>query len=137
LEWHNRTLRGRFAAHGGKVVNHTGDGFFVVFDDPVSAVECAVEIQRSLRGHRADHGFAPSIRIGIHTDEATQGEDTFTGRGVHVAARVGAAGEGEEITVSAATLDGVEGLGYQVSEPKTVSLKGVAEPVEVRTIAWT
>ncbi|HJS71528.1 MAG TPA: adenylate/guanylate cyclase domain-containing protein [Acidimicrobiia bacterium] len=136
LEWHNRTLRARFAAHGGEVVNHTGDGFFVVFGDPTAAVECAVEIQRSLRGHRSDHGFAPSIRIGIHTDEATQGEGTFTGRGVHVAARVGAVGQGEEITVSAATLEGVADLRYPLSEPKTVNLKGVAEPVDVRTITW-
>jgi hypothetical protein len=50
---------------------------------------------------------------------------------------VGAVGQGEEITVSAVTLDGIENLRYPLSEPKTVTLKGVAEPVDVRTIAWT
>lgn len=135
LEWHDRTLRAAFAA-GGEVVNHTGDGFLVVFDDPVRAIECAIEIQRRLRAHRSEHGFAPSIRIGIHTAEATKGETTYTGRGVHVAARVGGLGEAGEIVVSAETLGSAAEIGHPLSEPRTVTLKGVAEPVTVRTVDW-
>lgn len=33
LRWHDQTLRSVFAANRGEVVNSTGDGFFVAFDD--------------------------------------------------------------------------------------------------------
>ena len=48
-----------------------GDGFFAAFPSPSSAVDCAVEIQRSLSQHRKDHGFAPRCGIGLHEAEAT------------------------------------------------------------------
>lgn len=136
LEWHDRTLRALFAAHGGVVVNHTGDGFFVAFGETAPAVTCAVAIQRSLRHHRSEHGFAPSLRIGIHVAEATRGEDTYTGRGVHVAARVSAVAEGEEIVVTAESLAGIS-LGFPTSEPRTVTVKGIAEPLVVHTVDWS
>jgi class 3 adenylate cyclase len=136
LQWHDRTLEARFVAHGGEVVNRMGDGFFVAFEDPRRAIECAVDVQRTLRAHRAEHGFSPSIRIGIHTSAATKTEGNYTGRGVHVAARVGALGEAGEIVVSATTLDGVGELDLGLSDPRTVTLKGVPEPIEVRGVSW-
>ena len=38
LGWHNETLRALFAAHQGREVVSTGDGFFVGFDTPDSAI---------------------------------------------------------------------------------------------------
>ncbi len=136
LEWHDRTLRALFTSHHGDVVNHTGDGFFVAFGDTSHAVDCAVEIQRTLRRHRSEHGFAPSIRIGIHVAAATRGEDTYTGRGVHVAARVGEVGGADEIVVSAESFAGAD-PGFPISEPRTVNLKGVVEPLAVHTVDWS
>ena len=41
------------------------------------------------------HGFAPSVRIGLHTAEASRRGTDYSGKGVHVAARVAAlAGRG-------------------------------------------
>src|SRR6185436_2723614 len=57
LRWHDRELRAAFARHGGEEANHTGDGFFVAFSDAANAIECAVDIQRSLARHRREHGF--------------------------------------------------------------------------------
>jgi class 3 adenylate cyclase len=117
-------------------VNHTGDGFFVAFDQPADGIECAIDIQRRLAKHRRDHGFAPRVRIGLHTSEATRDGRDYRGHGVHVAARVGAAAGSEEILVSAATLDGI-GVTYRgLSEPRPLKLKGVRDPVDVRTVAW-
>lgn len=71
LAWHDRTLRECFEARAGEEVKHEGDGFFVAFAASESALDCACSIQRSLRDHRRDHGFAPRVRIGIHATEAT------------------------------------------------------------------
>lgn len=136
LGWHDRALREEFAEHGGQEVRHTGDGFFVTFDTASDAVECAVAIQRRLVDHRVEHGFSPSVRIGIHTAEALALGGDYSGQGVHTAARIGDLAHSEEILISRALLEQAGAIPYQVSEPKEVQLKGVAEPLEVQSVNW-
>ena len=132
LHWHDETLRSLFAAFQGEEVVSTGDGFFVGFDSPEAAIDCAIAIQRNFAEHRRDHGFAPQIRIGLHATPATEAEGNFHGKGVHEAARISALAEGGEILASKATAADRPGL----SEPRSVSLKGIAEPVEIVAIEW-
>ena len=134
LRWHDETLRSTFASHQGEEVGTTGDGFFVSFDSPDAALACAVAIQRRLADHRRQHGFAPQVRIGLHASEAAQVDGDFRGRGVHEAARIAALGEGDEIVASKATVG--DAAQYPVSEPRTVTLKGLSEPVEVVSVDW-
>ena len=134
LRWHDETLRSFFAAHSGEEVGTTGDGFFIGFDSPDSAMACAVAIQRGLADHRKQQGFAPQVRIGLHASEAAQVEKDFRGKGVHEAARIAALAEGGEIVASKATVG--SSAQYPTSEPRTVTLKGIAEPVEVISIDW-
>ncbi|MGZ8600514.1 MAG: adenylate/guanylate cyclase domain-containing protein [Actinomycetota bacterium] len=132
--WHDEELRTCVAAHGGEEVDHTGDGFFVAFGDPASAVACAQEIQRRLAQHRREHGFAPQVRIGLHAAEAARAGEGYTGMGVHVAARIGALAGAGEIVASATTVHGLEGL--ELEDARAATLKGVSEPVEVLSIRW-
>ena len=134
LRWHDETLRSLFAAHKGREVSATGDGFFVGFDAPDAAVGCAVAIQRRLARQRAQHGFAPQIRIGLHASEAAQVGNSFRGKGVHEAARIAALAGGGEIIASRATVG--EDSPYAASEPRVVTLRGIAEPIEIVTIDW-
>jgi class 3 adenylate cyclase len=134
LRWHDETLRYYFAAHSGDEVSSTGDGFFVGFDSPDAAVSCAVAIQRRLADHRRQHGFAPHVRIGLHASGAAQVGRSFRGKGVHEAARIADLGEGGEIVASVATVG--DASSYRVSEPRTVTLKGLSEPVDVVSIDW-
>lgn len=133
--WHDETLRSLVATHGGEVVKSTGDGLFATFPDAVSAVSCAVAIQRRLAEHRREHGFAPQVRIGLHAGEATQVGDDYTGIGVHEAARVGAIAEGGEILITTETLE-AEPVPFPVAGERPVSLKGLAEPVRVVSVEW-
>jgi class 3 adenylate cyclase len=136
LRWHDRELRSAFANHRGEEVNYTGDGFFVAFEQAIDALESAVDIQRRLAKHRHEHGFAPTVRIGLHTAEASREGRDYRGRGVHVAARIGAAAVGEEILVSSAALGAMPSTRFGLSDPRQLSLKGVTEPVEVRSVSW-
>ena len=136
LRWHDRELRSSFAQHRGEEVNHTGDGFFVAFERPNDGLECAVDIQRRLSRHRHEHGFAPKVRIGLHTAEASRQGREYRGRGVHVAARVGAAAATDEILVSSAAVSGMSKVRFGLSDARQLSLKGVEEPVEVRSVDW-
>jgi class 3 adenylate cyclase len=132
--WHDETLRDLVAVTGGEEVDHTGDGFFVSFGDAASAVSCARGIQKRLAEHRRDHGFAPQVRIGLHAAEATRTGSNYTGMGVHTAARVGAVAEAGEIVASMTSVEGLEGL--DLSDRRSVPLKGIAEPVEIVSIDW-
>ena len=135
LAWHDQTLRSLFAANGGEVAHHTGDGFFVAFVDGRSALMCAVAVQRAFAEHRRAHGFAPLVRIGVHAAEATRRGQDYSGGEVHKAARIAALADGGEILASVATVAVAEG-GFRMSESRAVALKGVTEPVEVARIEW-
>jgi class 3 adenylate cyclase len=128
LRRHDDTLRAIFSDYEGEVVDHTGDGFFVAFDDVDKALQAAIAVQRAV-----DQEFVFDVRIGIHSDGVVRSGDSFRGRGVHTAARVGAAAQGREILVSAAS---VGGTGVAHGEPRSLDLKGLREPVEVVTVDW-
>ncbi len=135
LRWHDHALRELFAARGGEEIHHAGDGFFVAFESAQAAIDCAIAIQQRLEEHRKQAGFAPAVRIGMHTQQARSGSGNYQGRGVHQAARIGAAADGGEILVSRATL---AGLGDpRVSEERLLTLKGFADPVQVAVIDWS
>ena len=136
LSWHDRELRKAFATDHGEEVNHTGDGFFVAFDRASDGLSCAVDIQRRLARHRREHGFSPVVRIGLHLAEATRRGSDYAGRGVHVAARVGAAAGRDEILATAAVIAAAGNVPFALSEPRELTLKGVRDPVEVVAVDW-
>jgi class 3 adenylate cyclase len=108
----------------------------VAFDQAADAIACAIDIQRRLARHRHEHGFSPSVRIGLHAAQATREGRDYGGRGVHIAARVSGAAAGQEILVTSEVLEQAGPARFAVSEPRSVALKGIVEPVEVRTVDW-
>jgi class 3 adenylate cyclase len=132
--WHDRTLRSLFEEHRGHEKDHVGDGFFVVFENASDALDCAIDIQNRLSRHRADSGFAPQVRIGLHLAEVTEVGEGLIGMGVHRAARISAlAGPGEIV----GSVEVAEGLPPdRIGHPKAVSVKGINDPVNVVTIEW-
>lgn len=135
VRWHDQTLRAVICRHGGEEVDHAGDGFFIAFADPAPALDCAVAIQRALADHRRDHGFAPQVRIGVHTSAAIQEGGKYKGKGVHAAARIGAFADAGEIVVSEQTIT-VAQRQAEVTGPRTVPLKGIRDPITVYTLPW-
>jgi class 3 adenylate cyclase len=136
IRWHDEQLRTLVAAHGGEVVKAVGDGFFVAFERANDAVESAIAIQRALREHRREHGFAPQVRVGIHAATATHEEQDYRGKGVNTAARVGALAAGDEILATEETAL-LAATRVPLSDPRPVTLKGLSEPVPVVTIHWS
>lgn len=135
LRWHDDTLRKLIADGGGEVVNSTGDGFFAGFESARRAIDCAVAMQRALRDQEQSIGFAPPIRIGLHTAEANRRGTDYSGIGVHVAARVGALCEAGEIL---ATEDTLREAGIApATAPREVTVKGVSAPLSVAEVAWS
>ena len=132
LRWHDESLGELFRAHDGEQVVSTGDGFFVAFEDAEKAVACAQAIQQHLADHRSTAGFAPEVRIGLHTAEATAEDQNYKGRGVHEAARIAATASGGEILASSATA----GHHADPGSARAVTLKGLTDPINIVSVSW-
>jgi class 3 adenylate cyclase len=135
LHQHDETVRRVVAEHGGEVVKHTGDGFFLAFGGPDQAIEAMIGLQRRLATHREREGFSPAVRIGIHLAEATRSGTDYIGSGVALAARIGGAAMGSEILVSRATLEAAR-RSFPDIDTRVLELKGISQPTEVVSIRW-
>jgi predicted ATPase/class 3 adenylate cyclase len=102
LEQHRSLARAAFANHHGHEVATEGDSFFVVFGDPLNAVEAAAELQSSLEGGEWPAGGQIRVRIGIHAGPVTARDDGYVGVEVHRAARIAAGGHGRQVLLSEA-----------------------------------
>jgi class 3 adenylate cyclase len=131
LREHDDLMKTIVRTNEGEIVDHTGDGFFVAFDDARNAANTAVAFQKALSGR----GLVLDVRIGLHAAEATSLGADYRGRGVHTAARLGAAAGAGEILASRETADALDGV-VRTTEPRTVELKGLSEPHEVVSLVW-
>jgi len=131
--WMDGELRRAFAEHNGHEVDHAGDGFFVAFDSPRDAVDCAISIQRRLVTHRRLHGYAPQVRIGVHFGEVQVEGSSLRGAAVHRAARLCAAAGADTILASREALGA---SGREAGALKKLVFKGIAEPVEAAEVRW-
>jgi pimeloyl-ACP methyl ester carboxylesterase len=106
-------------AHGGRVVDRTGDGLMAAFEGPVGAIRAARRLQRDAR----DLGLA--VRAGLHMGEVREENGLLRGIAVHVAARVMAEACGGEVLVSDTIRDIVAGSNLDFIDRGTHELKGV------------
>ena len=101
LEDIRRIVRRQLEATGGREVDTHGDELFAVFIQPEDAAGAALAVQRAFHAHSWPEPVR--IRIGLHTGEATPAVDGYVGLEVHRAARIGNAGHGGQVVVSATT----------------------------------
>ena len=133
-----RALRGDLvdpavAAHHGRIVKGTGDGFIVEFRSVVDAARCAIEIQNGLIERNAGVPAERRIefRIGIHAGEVVEESDgDLMGDAVNIAARLEGIAKPGTICLSDDAYRQVKGrLEMEVSDLGATRLKNIAEPV--------
>jgi predicted ATPase len=98
LAEHRRIVRQAFVAQGGVEVDTQGDAFFVVFPTERGALAAAGAINEGLKAGPI------RVRMGLHTGTPLLTDEGYVGADVHRAARIGAAGHGGQVLVSAATV---------------------------------
>jgi class 3 adenylate cyclase/ATP/maltotriose-dependent transcriptional regulator MalT len=122
LALHNEVLRGAFEGVGGVEIDRQGDSFFAVFKSAGAAVEAAIAAQRAIAQQEWPGRARVRVRMGLHTGEATVGQDGYVGFAVHQASRIGDAGHGGQILLSSTTA----GL-LEHDLPRDVSLRDLGE----------
>ena len=120
-------VRQELAAFRGREVNTVGDGALVTFDGPARAIRCARSLRENLRR------LGLEVRAGLHTGECELISGDVAGIAVHIAARVAALANPDEVLVSSTVKDLVAGSGLQFADRGVHTLKGV--PGEWRVFA--
>ena len=127
LAEHDQRARAEIARFRGRYIASTGDGLLATFDGPTRAVRCAMAISDRI------NELGLHIRSGCHTGEIEFGDDNVSGIAVHIAARVAASADADEVIVSSMVKDLVVGSGLEFEDRGTRQLKGV--PGEWRLFA--
>jgi peptide/nickel transport system substrate-binding protein len=119
LEQQEAAVRAQIARFGGREIDTAGDAFFVTFDLPVRAVDCALESIRAARR------LGLRIRGGVHMGECVVTEGKVRGVTVHIGARVGSKASGGEVLVSSTVRELLAGAGLTFRDRGEHHLKGV------------
>jgi DNA-binding NarL/FixJ family response regulator/class 3 adenylate cyclase len=124
---HRRLLREAVEEAQGHVVDHRGDEFFMVFDDPCRAADAVMSAQRAFATHSWPYGVDLRVRMGMHTGRPAFRDGAYFGLDVHRAARIAQAGSGGQILLSEQTRDEVHQT-YELEDLGEHELPGLGEP---------
>jgi class 3 adenylate cyclase len=129
LEEHYRHARRELERHRGVEVDTAGDGLLATFDGPAAAIRCARAIQS------ADRAVGLSTRAGVHCGEVERAGRAIRGIAVHLAARLAAAGQADEVLVSPTVRDLAAGSGLRFEDRGVRELKGVPGSRQVLAVS--
>jgi peptide/nickel transport system substrate-binding protein len=119
LQQHHALIRAELRRHGGREMDTAGDGFFVIFDAPATAVACVLAIAQEVGK------LGLEIRAGVHVGEVQQMAGKVTGIAVVIASRIMANAGGGEVLVSSTVRELAAGSGLTFDDRGVRHLKGV------------
>ena len=127
LDRHRAILKPLIQGANGEWLKEIGDGTLSAFGSAVEAVQCALEIQRSL----ADDQDL-TLRIGIHIGDVVFKDRDVFGDGVNVASRIEPLAEPGGICISDRVYDDIRNQAEMATRlVGQKNLKGVARPITV------
>ena len=127
-------IDGKIADHQGRIVKLTGDGILAEFSIVVSAVACAVEMQRQIRQRFASVPDDKRIvfRMGVNLGDVIVDGDDIYGDGVNVAVRIESIAEPSGIAISGSVRDHVGNrLDLHFEDRGEQQLKNIDSPIRV------
>jgi class 3 adenylate cyclase/tetratricopeptide (TPR) repeat protein len=124
-----QTIHPMIANFKGRIVKLMGDGTLVEFPSARHAVECAVEIQKSLSAKTAND---IRFRIGINFDNVITDGDDIYGDAVNIAARLEGMADPDGILISQMAHDAVIGnLSDEFFDNGARKFKNIDKPIRV------
>jgi TolB-like protein/class 3 adenylate cyclase/Tfp pilus assembly protein PilF len=131
LKRFRQVLEESVSKHGGRVLQHIGDGSLVLYDSAVEAVASAKEIQIMLQ-------VAPKVplRIGIHVGDIVLDDGQIYGDGVNLASRVESLGVPGSILITERVIPDLKSHPeFSAVSLGKYHLKNVSEPMEVFAVS--
>lgn len=121
LERHHALVREQVRRFRGVEQDTAGDGFYLRFDGPARAIQCALAIVDAVRH------LGIEVRAGVHTGECEIIEGKCSGLSVSIAARVMAKASSSEVLISQTVKDLTAGSGLALADAGEHELKGIPD----------
>lgn len=124
----------QIAAYGGRVVNTAGDAVLAEFPSVVSAVACAIEVQRhfSEEAHGQSEEQRLAFRVGVNFGDVIVDGKELYGDGVNIAARLQSLAEPGGVCISQMVFEQVRGqLDAKFIDLGNRRLKNIQRPIHV------
>jgi adenylate cyclase len=134
LKEYRNIMTANIGQNNGRVVDAPGDNILAEFSSAVDAVQCAVEIQKTLKEKNdtlADEKRL-EFRIGVNIGDVVQDGDRIYGSGVNIAARIEVLADPGGICISRNAYDQIKDklkLGYEYLGDHEV--KNIEDPVRI------
>src|SRR4030095_11698974 len=134
LKGHQTVVLPMITEHGGRIIDTAGDGILAEFGSVLSAVKCAIAIQKTMaeRNASVDWSRRMQFRIGINQGDVVFDDARIYGDGVNIAARLESIAEPGGICISgkvhAEIVGKIEAITHDLGPQQ---LKNIANPVPV------
>lgn len=125
--------------HRGITVKTIGDEIMCRFDTADDAIECACDIQKSMKQLPAHKGMMINFRIGVHWGSALlQSDGDIFGDAVNLAARMAGIAKSRQIITTEMTLAALTraALVSMCREVDRLKVKGKSEPLSIVEVVW-
>ena len=137
LDKHNEIIASGIKKFGGKIIDRTGDGFIIIFENSVSALKAAANIQIEFQDISWSFSVDLKVRIALHTGQIYPVGDLYTGLEIHRVSRICSACHGGQILISGQLMEKLE-----ETLPDHLSFKGLGnyrlrdfeEPIELHQL---
>src|SRR5216684_1170091 len=134
LSSHRKLIDSLIEEHHGRFVNSAGDSVLAEFASVVNAVQCAVEMQTTLKAENAN--LPPErrmeFRIGVNLGDVMVDGEQIYGDGVNVAARLESLANPGGISISGTVHEQVrDKLALRYEDLGEQEVKNIARPVRV------
>ncbi len=137
LDEQRKIVRSRLQQYGGREVKTIGDAFLVEFASSLSAVNCAVDIQESIRKRNAKEPAENQLilRVGVHLGEVLEKNGDIFGDAVNIASRIEPLAPPGGVCVSRQVHENVSNKSNFVFKSLgRRELKNIPEPLEVYSL---
>src|SRR6478672_6981271 len=134
LKSHQAVVLPMVGQFGGRIIDTAGDGILAEFTSVVSAVECALALQKTMaeRNSAVEQSRRMQFRIGVNVGDVIYDEARIYGDGVNVAARLEGIAKPGGICLSEDAYRQVRGkLNVPIGDGGEKRLKNIADPVRV------
>jgi len=136
LKAHQAVVLPIVTEHGGRIIDTAGDGILAEFPSVLSAVECAVAIQRVMAQRNADveENRRMRFRIGINLGDVVFDDARIYGDGVNVAARLEGIAEPGGICISRKVHEDISGKMQASSSLRTLRNQSVSTESQANSL---
>lgn len=138
VQSHNLIVGAALKRWRGHQVKHTGDGVMAVFPVVADGLSAASDIQREIAEYnRVTMSTHLRIRIGISAGQPIREKDDFFGSVVQLSSRLCNAADTAEILLGGNIAELIPPQQFNLSNKRSVILKGFPDPQIVFTLSWS